>query len=123
MKPILIIYDKTSLRSCNLLDMVLAGVFQTYENCIFAKNTAHDHCKVTNRSNKSISCIIYKDANDKIIQKYANCIVDKIPFYPTIEIYSADNLLQTVFTPQQIFCVSGCSDFYTDNNFNIIRII
>lgn len=105
MKPIIILYDKTSLRSCNLLEMVLAGALQTYENCVFAKIKADDHCIITNHSNKPVSCIIYKNAPENIIDKYA--------FQKTIEIHHSDKLSQMVHTPQQIFCMTkgNTSDF------------
>jgi hypothetical protein len=85
--------------------MVLAGVLQSFENCVFAKIKAQDHCKFLNQINKPVSCIIYKDATETIIEKFA--------FKTTLEIHQADKLSQMVHTPQQIFCMTkgNTSDF------------
>ena len=98
MKPIIILYDKTSLRSCNLLEMVLAGVLQTYENCVFAKRNINT-VTIKNHSNKPISCVIHKDATKNVIQRFA--------FQKTLEINHSDKLFQTIHAPQQIFCFTG----------------
>lgn len=118
MKPTIILYDKTSLRSCNLLDVFISGITQSFENCVFAKVLRY-HAEVRNHSNKSISCIVYKDANAHCITK--NALASKTT------VLSKDNLLQEVHTPQQFFCADinrfvDVQELQADENYHIITI-
>lgn len=118
MKPTIILYDKTSLRSCNLLDVFISGITQSFENCVFAKVLRY-HAEVRNHSNKSVSCIVYKDANAHCITK--NALAAKTT------VIGKDNLPQMVHTPQQFFCADinrfiDVEQLQADQNFHIVTI-